>query len=303
MSSRPRSLLGAAVVAAGILMPGVAVRSLGAQSAPAAVPATAPATADGAVVPGLDSTPAAPGRAALIGRVHTAGAVQIADAELTLLSDAGRADAARGSTVDGRSVRTGPGGAFRLDSILPGRYFVRARRLGFAPLYFSATLDRGKTRRIDVELSPLATRVAAVDVRGESGYGSAPEQRFRDFELRRNIGIGRFFTRDDLKPFEGRTLADALRYLAATIPPQADFSSLAPFTGLGCTAGTYSTPSGFAFSGYGIYRGRAARSICVSLNGRLPIAGDVAFDWPVSSVEALEVYGRVLVVWTGAESD
>ncbi|GJG87217.1 hypothetical protein tb265_23980 [Gemmatimonadetes bacterium T265] len=230
----------------------------------------------------------------------------VADAELTVLGDHGA-----GAAGDGRSVRTRPGGTFRIDSIPPGRYFVRVRRLGFEPLYFSATLDGGAARRIDVELKVLPAQLGEVNVRGASGYSGFAERRLRDFESRRRVGFGRFYTRDDLKAFDGRFLSDAFPYLALGVTHHGvdAFSPFPTWVGYGGCA-LYRGYSGARYGGLGYARGTwggpgagLGCDVGVSIDGAPPIPGDVAADYPVSQIEALEVYNRIVVVWTGAETN
>ena len=273
----------------------LAVATAGAQSV---IPDTTAAAAAG-----LDSSAAVRGRAALIGRVHAENGAAIPDAELTVV---GGGEGTTGDRAD-RSGRTGPGGAFRVDSIAPGKYFVRVRRLGYNPLYFSATLAGDQTRRIDVELNPLPARLSAVKVRARSGFGGFAERRLRDFEFRRRMGFGRFYTRDDLALYSGRMLSDALRFAW-------------PFAGCRGYTGQYGYGG---FGGYGastnssldVGRGCPVR---VSLDGGLAQPVDVMSGLPISSVEALEIYrsgwapaqfltggntnAALVVVWTGTET-
>ena len=300
MSDRSRSLLAVAALIGGLV---AACAPTGARAQTSASTGTMRSGADSAR---LDSSGAARGSAALIGRVHTPSDVVLADVELTVLGDV-----ADGRSVEGRSGRSGPGGVFRIDSITPGRYFVRARRLGFAPVYFSATLDRGTTRRIDVELAPLAARLAEVDVRAQSGYGWWQERRLHDFEFRRRAGFGRFYTRDDLRPYRGWLLSNALSYVAYAVPQHVNYPVLLPFLGGevgGCSLGRRGLNGGAASGRYRVISGSAwndgtnRRVACISIDGAAPVSPELAADLPVDTIEALEVYGSLVVVWTGAET-
>lgn len=313
-----RSGLVPALALAGALGMVGAVRSAAAQT-PATPPAppqppastapavqTPPSDAPAAAL-GIDSAPAVRGRAALIGRVHTPQGESLGDAELTVLGEG-----ARPGDVDGRSVRTGPGGAFRIDSITPGRYFVRVRRLGFTPLYFSATLDGNAPRRIDVELDALPARLATVDVRAKSGFGKYADRRLQDFEQRRRFGFGRFYTRDDLRVYDGRLLSDALPSVTFGTSRFRDYTAFMPAGTLGLAqcGSRASGYNGFAYgAGYGYgygagagWDGRGRNATCISINGAPALPADVAVDVPIQNVEALEVYGPVVVVWTGGET-
>lgn len=293
MRVRSRSCCFAVALASGLL--GTAV---GAQT-----PAVPTATRDTAVTTTaarIDSSPAAPGRAAILGRVHTPHGTAVSEAELTVIGG----DTHRAGHEEGPSVRTGPGGAFRIDSIVPGRYFVRVRRLGYQPLYFSATLDRGAARRIDVELTPLPAQLSEVKVRARSGFDANAERRLRDFEFRRRAGFGRFYTRDDLHAYEGRLFTDALRFAW-------------PFAGCrGYGAYTSSYAGAARFGGFGNV-GRGC-PVVVSIDGQPAQPLGFAIDLPVSQIEAMEIYrpgdappqfvngstygAALVVIWTGTES-
>ncbi len=124
-------------------------------------------------------------------------------------------------------------------------------------------------------------------MRAKSGYDGFAEKRLRDFEFRRRAGFGRFYTRDDLKSYQGQQLSDALRYLAFGVSRRA-LDAFSPF------------PTSFGYSACAPFRGCAPR---VSINGMLPFPGDAVLNIPVRDIEALEVYGSVVVVWTGTEAD
>ena len=178
------------------------------------------------------------------------------------------------------------------------------RRLGYEPLYFSATLDRGVARRIDVELTPLPAQLSEVKVRARSGFDTYAERRLRDFEYRRRAGFGRFYTRDDLRTYEGRLFSDALRFAW-------------PFAG--CRGYGASTSNYAGAVGYGGF-GSAGRGcpVVVSIDGQLAQPLGLAMDLPVSQIEAMEIYrpgdappqfvnssfygAALVVVWTGTES-
>ncbi len=129
----------------------------------------------------------------------------------------------------------------------------------------------------------------------------------REFEQRRRLGFGRFFTRDDLKRMAGSTLFDAMRtqWPIAGCPRALDPSVWGSDLGTSWRTG-----------GNG-----AGCGIALSVDGLPPMSPMLAGDLPLAWVEAVEVYHRgripiqfgspggfdgggiLLVVWTGAETD
>src|SRR6266542_1102453 len=54
-----------------------------------------------------------------------------------------------------RTVTTPASGAYRLDELKPGKYWVTVRRIGFAPLRTALNLNPGDDRQIVFQLEPL----------------------------------------------------------------------------------------------------------------------------------------------------
>lgn len=209
-----------------------------------------------------------------------------------------------------RSARSSPSGVYTVDSLPAGQYLVQVRRLGFAPVYFSATLKPGEKREIDVELKQLPQKLAAVKVRERSGWGPRDEGRLAEFQRRqRSTAVSaRFLTRDDLisrHRGEG-TLFTALR-------------TEWPFTG--CNAIIGSRPlSGIEALRAGTGVARTCR-LAVSVDGAPPMTAELAVDYPLRLVEAIEIYRGgigipiefegttarnadvIVVIWTGVDSD
>jgi hypothetical protein len=208
-----------------------------------------------------------------------------------------------------RSVRSSAAGVYTMDSLSAGQYLVQVRRLGFAPVYFSATLKPGERREIDIELKQLPQKLAAVKVRDRSGWGPRDEGRLAEFQRRQRATAvsSRFLTRDDLlNRHRGEaTLFSALR-------------TEWPFTGCNAVIGTR------PLSGLDALRsgtvGRACR-LAVSIDGAPPMTAELAVDYPLRLVEAIEIYRGgvgipiefegtttrnadvIVVIWTGVDSD
>jgi hypothetical protein len=209
-----------------------------------------------------------------------------------------------------RSVRSTASGVYTLDSLPSGQYLVQVRRLGFAPVYFSATLKPGEKREIDVELKQLPQKLAEVKIRERSGWGPRDEGRLAEFDRRRRSTAvsARFLTRDDLI---NRHRGEASLYGA--------LRTEWPFTG--CNSISAPRPmSGIEqlrASGAGVRTCRLA----VSVDGAPPMSAELAVDYPLRLIEAIEIYRGgvgipiefegtvtrhadvIVVIWTGVDSD
>lgn len=174
---------------------------------------------------------------------------------------------------------TGSNGAYRLDSIRPGKYWVVARRIGYAPLQSAMTFGMGDDREVTWQLEPLPHVLPEEIVRGDD---KAWEARYRDFVTRSRGAFGYFLTRDDLERMQPLWLGDAVqRFL--------------PFT----SRDVYFTPafSDFnrSFSGLRSARFSSTRSMrncapLVSVNGGTPSGVWAVNDFRPADVEAVEIY-------------
>jgi hypothetical protein len=126
-------------------------------------------------------------------------------------------------------------GNFLLRDLVPGRYKLTARRVGFDPLYLNANVFAGDT--IDarlvlhggvVRLDPVVTDAAALD-----------RPVLREFEARRKTGIGHFFTRAEIEQHPGDRLSEMLRRKAPQaqyIPRRCGGVAVASMAGVGASA-------------------------------------------------------------------
>ena len=209
-----------------------------------------------------------------------------------------------------RSVRSAASGDYVIDSLPAGQYLVQVRRMGFSPIYFSATLKPGEKRDIDVELRALPQRLAEVKIRERSGWGTRDEGRLAEFQRRqRSTAVSaRFLTRDDLmNRHRGQaTLYGALR-------------TEWPFTGCNAITGPRARSAMDQIRANGV-GGRSCRLV-VSIDGAPPVSAEVAVDYPLRIVEAVEIYRGgvgipiefegmlarnadvIVVIWTGVDSE
>ena len=107
-----------------------------------------------------------------------------------------------------RRARTDSTGRFEIGSLDPGRYVVRARRLGYAPAEWS--VDLSKSGRADIQLV-LATRIPSLDTVYVKGSGPCPRDSYEGFLCRRATTKGTFIDYTDIDAQDAEYSADLLR--------------------------------------------------------------------------------------------
>lgn len=177
-----------------------------------------------------------------------------------------------------RSASTSAAGAFHLDALPPGRYWVTVRRVGYVPLRAALTLERNKARKIVFELEQMPHQLPEVEVLAEE---TAWARRFREFNRRHKSAWGRFVTRDDIERFDPIYLADMVRRYF----PFNRFTGFEP-------AGMISHHTSWTTSVFG--RASEFRNCppSISVNGAAPTYGWALNDFRPKAVEALEIYRR-----------
>ena len=115
----------------------------------------------------------------------------IAAVELTLV------DLSRTALTDAR-------GAFQFSDVPAGVHHIVARHVGYGLLDTSIDMPPNQTTQRTLYLS----RVTALD--SVVVNAATHDQGMREFEEHRRVGLGRFLTRDELKPMDNLTLVDAL---------------------------------------------------------------------------------------------
>ena len=181
-------------------------------------------------------------------------------------------------------VMTGADGRFAFDSLRPGPYWIRVRRLGYVPMTFTISLINDGTRELAVHLEPTPYDLPEIQA-----VGGMTSRRYADFEWRRRTAWGKFYTRDDierLRPF------DTVELALTGLPFRSRFDLenrnwAAPVLGGWRGGNGISTPvqlretPGFA------------QGLCppaVSVNGVAPWPGNSLLDYPIEEIEAMEVY-------------
>jgi hypothetical protein len=93
-------------------------------------------------------------------------------------------------------VVTDSSGVFRFVSLSPGTYFLRATRLGNAPVLKNITVAAAERVRVDITLNPLVHQLTAVVVRADSTITALNDP--TGFERRRRTEHGVFMTEEQI---------------------------------------------------------------------------------------------------------
>jgi hypothetical protein len=108
----------------------------------------------------------------------------------------------------GRSVIVSASGTFEIGPLPSGKYRVLARRIGYEPSEFKVTISKSDTVEVLVRLRNGPQQLEPVAVSAEGPFISPAIRGLLD---RRERGIGKFLTPEELRAQEPRALADILR--------------------------------------------------------------------------------------------
>lgn len=97
-------------------------------------------------------------------------------------------------------------GRFAITQLPAGSYVLAIRRLGFHAMTASIAVRGGDTLRPAFILQPAATELEPVNVTATAGSA-----RLRDFEARRALGFGEFWTREQIESRHVVSVADLFR--------------------------------------------------------------------------------------------
>jgi hypothetical protein len=190
------------------------------------------------------------------------------------------------------TARAGDDGAFRIDSVPAGPYWIGVRRLGFEPNLFTVRLAPADARQFDVVLDPLPYGLPAVEVKSKSDFARV---RLHEFDWRRKTAWGSFYTRDDLDRYGGFSLSQmVVRNFPFLTSYDLDWPSddgcdmgmptRVAFTRFDQSYGGCGNGASYAF-------GRSRRCApAVSINGGMPMRGWGLGQFSTDDVEAVEVY-------------
>ena len=102
-------------------------------------------------------------------------------------------------------------GRFNLAVPETGTSVIGVRRLGYAPVELDVWIDSlSTTLDLRVQLAPLATELAPIEVQAEGGR-TPPH--LAGFEARRRMGFGRFADREQIEKWSPVVLTDVLQHL------------------------------------------------------------------------------------------
>lgn len=139
-------------------------------------------------------SPASPGdqqqglRPRFAGQVLTSSGPGLAGAEVTVIELS-------------RTVTSDTLGRFIVDSLAPGQYTVRVRRIGFRIQWLALRLQPGDRKDITIVMESAPVRLPDVEV--TAGWAKPAEyaytHKYDDFFRRKHIGLGAYISRETSK--------------------------------------------------------------------------------------------------------
>lgn len=108
-----------------------------------------------------------------------------------------------GSTV---RVATDDNGRFRIVALHAGSYVLAVHRIGYVPLATALSVSDGDTLRPSFMLRPVVTALDTMVVSAKSLF-----TRLSEFEYRRKLGVGHFFTAEEIDKRNEVFVADVIR--------------------------------------------------------------------------------------------
>jgi hypothetical protein len=116
------------------------------------------------------------------------------------------ADLALSGSTDAR-------GQFRIAGITPGQHRIQIRKIGFS--FTEQSIDFGAE---NVDRTLTMTRITTLDSVMVTSRYSPNDEAMRLFEENKKLGLGKFFTREDLEKSRDRAMVDILSQLPGTKP-------------------------------------------------------------------------------------
>lgn len=164
-------------------------------------------------------------------------------------------------------------GAFDVANVPPGKRELQALMVGYTPAAMTIEIVAGETLKVSVVLEPLPLETVTVTADPNFFVGIA------GFEERKARGMGRYFTRDEIKVMQPRQLTDVLRRV--------------PGMQIETVVGGLSGGSPTARTGRSISGANAPCVMAYYLNGSpFPLPSDISINHFVAAedVAAMEVY-------------
>ncbi|MES2178945.1 MAG: TonB-dependent receptor [Gemmatimonadota bacterium] len=109
----------------------------------------------------------------------------------------------------GKSATTNDQGTFALAGIAPGTHRLVVRKLGYAPVEADVSFESNARVVRNVDMTRVTT-LDSVRVVAQSRYMSS-------FEDHRQMGLGHFFTREDLAKKEGQSMSSIMRQVLGVL--------------------------------------------------------------------------------------
>lgn len=114
------------------------------------------------------------------------------------------------------SVRTDTAGHYRLAGLPAGRHQIMVRRIGFDSTSVSVTLTETQALVQDFALTARPQALSEIEVAG-ARRPDALSRHLADFERRRQRGIGRFLTEEQVATTRGRPTGDIVSMIPGTL--------------------------------------------------------------------------------------
>lgn len=109
--------------------------------------------------------------------------------------------------ISGRSTITDSVGRFSFLVPQGDTLRIRVRRLGYSPYDTMVDLDTTDGQKLVFALAPLPLRLDTVSVKAAGDFPGV----LLEFEERRLHGLGRYISRDELRKYDDRVLAEVVR--------------------------------------------------------------------------------------------
>lgn len=113
-------------------------------------------------------------------------------------------------------ARTNDSGSYLLEGMVPGKYVLTARHLGFAP-ETAAVVIRGGV----IAVADFSMKAVVVSLEGEVVTADPLRGKMGPFNRRRSRGVGSFISRREIEERQAASVSELLRYLPGVSVTQA----------------------------------------------------------------------------------